>query len=140
MSYLLMLLNGFNFFAQQFTWEAVVNGRGLELTFVGMSVIFSGLLTLTLILTYLENIINLARKIMMFLSGKKKSTEVSATNLSADQKALTGEEAAAICSALALYHKMHMSDNREILTVKSELRMLSPWALSGKIHPTRKVM
>jgi Na+-transporting methylmalonyl-CoA/oxaloacetate decarboxylase gamma subunit len=140
MSYLLTILNSFGIFAQQFTWEAVVKGRGPELTFIGMSVIFSGLLILTIILTYLERIVTLFKKIPAMFSGKKENAGTFVANVSADQKNLTGEEAAAICSALALYHRMHMSDNREILTVKSDLKLLSPWALSGKIHPTRKVL
>jgi Na+-transporting methylmalonyl-CoA/oxaloacetate decarboxylase gamma subunit len=136
---LLMLSSSIFFPAQQYTWNAVVEGRGLELTFIGMLVVFTGLVILAVILNYLERIISGVKNLGNLLSGTNKESTCT-EDLRKTNANLTGEEAAAICSAIVLYHRLHMSDSRQVLTVRSELKQMSPWSLSGKIHPTRRVV
>lgn len=110
--------------------NAIHEGEGLKYTYLGMSVVFSGLLTLCLVLYLLGYIIGNKNKILS--SFKPKSEEKPD-----EKKPLTGEEATAISLAIILYHRMHMEDRRQKLTMRSELKMLSPWALSGKIRRTQ---
>jgi Na+-transporting methylmalonyl-CoA/oxaloacetate decarboxylase gamma subunit len=122
------------FFTALGGFKAVVDGGGLKLTLLGMMVVFSGLVVLTILFANLERMVNGARKLTQGLSapaGKEREEPEE------EKKQMTGEEAAAACLALALYHRMHMEERRHILTIKSEIKMLSPWALSGKIHKTK---
>lgn len=115
--------------------QAVVDGRGPALSVAGMLIVFIGLVVMMLVLAYLENAVNMIKN--MFKSRSASGIEEEGEEET--KEPLTGEEAAAICSALVLYHRMHMSERRQILTAESQLKQLSPWALSGKIHRTGKV-
>ncbi len=111
--------------------KAIKEGGGISLTIMGMAVVFTGLIVLTIVLYNLERVIHKLKKWHKHLSSSGE--EVQETE---EAPPLTGEEAAAISMAIILYHRMHMTERRERLTAQSELKKLSPWALSGKIHRT----
>ena len=113
-------------------WDAVAQGGGWKLTVLGMLVVFAGLVVLTLIFSHMERIIGFFKARIQSLKPILKDKKDEPVQ----EKQMTGEEAAAACLALALYQRMHMEERRQILTMKSELKLLSPWALSGKIHRT----
>lgn len=110
--------------------DAVHEGGGLKYTFLGMSVVFSGLLILCMVLYFLAYLLANRHKIFSRFTPKQEEK-------AEEKKPLTGEEATAISLAIILYHRMHMEDRRQKLTMRSELKMLSPWALSGKIRRTQ---
>jgi Na+-transporting methylmalonyl-CoA/oxaloacetate decarboxylase gamma subunit len=108
--------------------ENLVKGRGLELALIGMSVVFSGLVLLTISLFLME-------RIMKWHSGRttpSNGTDGKTSPLTKEDKVMTGEEAAAIFTAIILYHRLHMDEHRQRITFQQSVRPLSPWALSGK--------
>ncbi len=118
--------------------DAISKNHGDKLTLLGMVVVFSGLVILTLVLYSLPGVIKYIRNIHeSIFSPEKARKQTPDTN---EQPHITGEEAAAICTAILLYHRMHMADRRQKLTMRSELKMLSPWALAGKIQRTGRTL
>jgi len=111
--------------------EDIFGDLGINLALVGMMIVFLGLILLTLILYNFEPLINKSKSIIRDIleSGKKEEEREEKP-----AQRMTGEEAAAVSMAIILYHRMHMTEHRERLTAQSELKKLSPWSLSGKIH------
>lgn len=139
-----MFLNGSGFLAQaadavkKTGMQNVYDGQGFPLTLIGMTVVFCGLVILWGVLSYLETFENWGRKIMKFISdllkpGEKKSEETKEESGKKLRK-MTGEEAAAVSMAIILYHRLHMSEQRQRITFDSGIRLLSPWAISGKVQ------
>ena len=130
--------------------DNVIEGNGINLTILGMSVVFSGLLTMTIVLNLLEGSIQGMKKLIDSLSRTfaPKETQSKESGEREEQKAkispveskpaiMTGEEVVAICTALVLHHRMYLDTQKEILTWKGKGRLntLSPWTLEGRIHP-----
>ena len=119
-------------------FKAILEGGGDKLALMGMVVVFSGLVVLTLVLYGLPGFIRGSRNLIdsVFSPGKV----IQETTQNEEQPQMTGEEAAAISMAIILYHRMHMAERRQKLTMRSELKMLSPWALAGKIQRTGRTL
>lgn len=121
------------YFAAIGGWKAIIQGDGGRIALLGMMVVFSGLIILTLVLYNLERVVKFFKNLDLFKSKEPAGEKFESVS---DVSRMTGEEAAAICTAIILYHRMHMAERRQKLTMKQELKKLSPWALSGKIHRT----
>jgi len=121
--------------SQKWGFKNVIEGNGPTLSIIGMSVVFSGLIVLFLVLFYLERAIDIGRYIIKKISGLwKKDTGKEEIIRDKEGKRITGEEAAAICTALILYNRLHMDEQRQKITFGSAIKRLSPWALSGKVR------
>ncbi|MCD4783461.1 MAG: OadG family protein [Candidatus Eremiobacteraeota bacterium] len=115
--------------------QNIIDGQGPTLSIIGMSVVFSGLIVLFFVLFFLEKVINMGRRMLKKVSGLwRKDNGKEEIIRDKEGKRITGEEAAAICTALILYHRLHMDEQRQKITFGSTLRRLSPWALSGKVR------
>lgn len=113
--------------------------QGAVITVLGMSIVFSGLLLLFLVVYFMKDIVELANKMANSFLGRSSSKD-SAEGIK-DQKpvkSMTGEEAAAICMALILYQKLHMDEGQQRITFESPAEAVSPWALSGKVKHLQK--
>jgi len=115
----------------------IIEGKGIILSMIGMSVVFCGLLVLATMLFFLEFFVDagkkIAKRIRRILTPGVKSGQESGEE-EKSQKKMTGEEATAACMALILYHRLHMDEQRQKITFQSALTPLSPWALSGKVR------
>lgn len=144
MTWISIFLNGSGFIAEaadtakKMGMENVYEGQGFPLTIIGMSVVFSGLVVLWGVVSYLETLVDIGRKFFksiggMFKPGDKKTDEAKEEP---DKKArkITGEESAAVSMAIILYHRLHMSERRQRITFDSGIKLLSPWAISGKVQ------
>lgn len=110
----------------------IVTGEGPILSFVGMGVVFAGLVILTLFLYSLEKIVDYIKLPSATGHGASPGIEEGHPSKPAEQKKLTGEEAIAICTALVLYNRLHMDEYRQKLTIGPSKRPVSAWALSGR--------
>ena len=118
--------------------QNVIDGQGPILTIIGMSVVFSGLVVLWGVVSYLETLVDIGRKIFKSIAGIFKP-EDRKTNEAKEEpgrkiRKMTGEEAAAVSMAIILYHRLHMSERRQRITFESGVRPVSPWAISGKVQ------
>ena len=145
MNFTNLLISGAGFLAEaaetgkRFSFDNVIEGKGLTLTLIGMSVVFCGLLSLFVVLFFLESIVDIGKKFFtgisnLFKPAEEKEKIQEAEGNGKDTKKMTGEEAAAVCMALILYHRLHMSEQRHRITFETAMKPLSPWALSGKVH------
>lgn len=115
--------------------QNIIDGKGPTLSIIGMSVVFSGLIVLFIVLFSLEKVIDVGKRLLKKISGLWRKDSVKEEIIrDKEGKRITGEEAAAICTALILYHRLHMDEQRQKITFGSTLKQLSPWALSGKVR------
>ena len=113
--------------------------QGAVITVLGMSIVFSGLLLLFLVVYFMKDIVELAKKTANSFMGRSSSKEsAESTKDQKPVKSMTGEEAAAICMALILYQKLHMDEGQQRITFESPAEAVSPWALSGKVRHLQK--
>jgi len=125
--------------------EGIIEGNGINLTILGMSVVFSGLIVMALVLNFLEGAVKGVKKLFTSLSSslnkKEEEGEVKGSPSESEHSAsssMTAEEVVAICTALVLHHRMYLDTQKEILTWKGKGRLntLTPWTLEGRIHRT----
>jgi len=114
----------------EFNPEAVVKGDGVGMTIIGMGVVFSSLLILSIVFYNLTSILNL-RKIL----SKRKTKKTDEKN-EIEEKELTGEKNAAIGLAIHLTLSEIHDDESAVLTIKKIGRAYSPW--SSKIYGLRQ--
>ena len=102
-----------------------INEKALVITIVGYCTVF--MLLACMVILFIE-----AHRVQDFLLNrsrkKKTSTEME---VKSDQK-ITGDENAAICTALYLYFTELHDEERYVMTVKKVSRTYSPW--SSKIY------
>ena len=144
MTWISIFLNGSGFLAEaaettkKMGLQNIYDGQGLPLTIIGMSVVFCGLVVLWGVVSNLENLVDIGRKIFKSISGMlkpgDKKDEETKEESDKNVRKITGEEAAAVSMAVILYHRLHMSDRRQRITFDSGIKLLSPWAISGKVQ------
>ena len=104
--------------------------EGIVILAIGMGIVFLSLLLLFLVFQY---------AVPFIISGliKPKKNPLSAANMEKDVNAGSGEEMAAICTAIYVFlDEAHDTENAIITISKSE-KVYSPW--SSKIYATHNV-
>ncbi len=144
MTWISIFLNGSGFLAEaaettkKIGIDNIYEGQGFPLTIIGMSVVFCGLVVLWGVVSYLETLVDIGRKLFKSISGMmkpgEKITDEAKEEPDKKTRKMTGEEAAAVSMAVILYHRLHMSERRQRITFDSGIRLLSPWAISGKVQ------
>lgn len=103
--------------------------EGYIILITGLSIVFSGLLLLTLFFKFAMPVMLYIYKIIT-KGPDKKLEEISAI----ENDAFTGEIAAAISAAIHLYLNDQHDKENAVLTIKQAKKMYSPW--SSKIYGT----
>lgn len=110
-----------------FSWSNVIAGDGLSTALMGMTIVFAGLVTLSLYIALLPKLLNLLN------SGKKKAAFVSSVSATQGSRALSEEELAAVGYVVhAEQQRLIESDLR--VTIPSSGDARSAWALSSKMR------
>lgn len=92
----------------------------ISLAFVGMGIVFSGLLILSIAIFIFRKIVkNIERK-------PKKDLEKN------QNKSITKEEVVAISMALHIHFSKIFKDKEYILTLKKYTKNLTPWTIEGR--------
>jgi hypothetical protein len=102
-----------------------INEKALVITIVGYCTVF--LLLACMVILFIE-----AHHVQDFFLNRSRKKKASAEiEIKPDQK-ITGDENAAICTALYLYFTELHDEERYVMTVKKVSRTYSPW--SSKIY------
>lgn len=111
-----------------FNPAAVEKAEGVQMTIIGMGVVFCSLVLLFVVFSNLNGILSFRFK------RKKPETEKSEQGEAEKNKkpGLTGEVSAAIGTALYLYFMETHDEENTVLTIKRVSRTYSPW--SSKIY------
>lgn len=114
----------------KFAPSAVSKGDGWAMTIVGMGVVFSSLVLLYLMFSYVSTLINKKQK------SKPAETLQEVIPVKVTQEELTGEVNAAIAAALYFYSQELHDNENTVLTIEKVSRTYSPW--SSKIYGLRQ--
>lgn len=102
--------------------------EGYIILFTGLTIVFSGLLLLTVFFKYGLPLLLYAYKLIT-KRPDKKAKEIKMVN-----KEFTGEIAAAISVAIHMYLDEQHDKENAVLTIKQARKLYSPW--SSKIYGT----
>lgn len=101
---------------------------GLTIAVVGYVIVFSALVILFFVFSYLSKIINYNIRKKLRREGKYEHAKEKELHIS-------GEVGAAISMAIYLYHELH-DEESNVITIKKISRAYSPW--SSKIYGLRQ--
>ncbi len=104
--------------------------EGVVILAIGMGIVFLSLLLLYLVFEY--GIPNLIKHII-----KQKEVRVSTETEKSKDNFQSGEEMAAICSAIYVFLEETHDDENAIITISQSPKVYSPW--SSKIYVTHQV-
>jgi len=110
-----------------FSMPAVFS-QGVVIAIVGYCTVFSALVILYFVFTYLSKILNLEIRNRLRREGKEECAEVKDLQIS-------GDESAAISMAIYLFHELHDVESN-VITIKKIERVYSPW--SSKVYNFRR--
>ena len=104
--------------------------EGTIILLIGMGIVFLSLVLLFLVFQYL---------VPLFISKiiKRTKNPLTAANEERDVSSGSGEEMAAICTAVYMFLEEAHDDENAILTINLSPKMYSPW--SSKIYATHRV-
>ena len=105
-----------------------VFNQGVVIAIVGYFTVFSALVVLYVVFTYLSKILNLEVRNRLRREGKEECAAVKDLQIS-------GDESAAISMAIYLFHELHDVESN-VITIKKIERAYSPW--SSKIYSLRR--
>lgn len=102
--------------------------EGIIIAVVGYITVFMALVVLYMVFTYLSKTLNYRARIKLRREGRYKAAEEK-------QLFIPGDVAAAISTALYLYHELH-DEESNVITIKRVSKTYSPW--SSKIYTLRE--
>lgn len=100
---------------------------GITIAIVGYVIVFSALVVLYFVFTYLSKLINYNIRQKLLKTGKLKEEE--------KVERIPGDVSAAISLALYLHHQLH-DEESNIITIKRISKRYSPW--NSKIYGMRR--
>jgi len=101
--------------------------QAVEIAIIGYVIVFTALLLLYIIFTYLAKLLNWQNKLKLKKANKLKE-------LKDEDLAISGEVAAAISMAIYLCRDLHDKES-DVITIKKVSKAYSPW--SSKIYGMR---
>ncbi len=101
--------------------------RSVEIAIIGYVIVFTALLMLYIIFTYLAKLLNWQNKIKLQKANKLKE-------LKDEDLVISGEVTAAISMAIFLCRDLHDNES-DVITIKKVSKAYSPW--SSKIYGMR---
>ncbi len=104
--------------------------EGIIILLIGMSIVFLSLLSLFVVFQYLVPF--LIKSVI-----KRKKNPLTEGNKTRDEDSGSGEEMAAICSAVYMLLEEAHDEENAIITINQSAKVYSPW--SSKIYVTHKV-
>lgn len=110
----------------QIDWNLILQD-GLIITVVGYVIVFSSLVVLYFVFTYLA-------RVMAFFIRKRLERQGKPFKGKGNDMMVTGDVGAAIALALFLYTELH-DEESNIITIRRVSRTYSPW--SSKIYSMR---
>jgi hypothetical protein len=102
-----------------------INEKALVITIVGYCTVF-------LLLACMVILFNQAHHIQDYLLNRSRKKKTNTEVLNKPEQKITGDENAAICTALYLYFTELHDEEKYVMTVKKVSRTYSPW--SSKIY------
>lgn len=96
------------------------------LAIIGMSIVFSGLIVLLLIINLLKFVIF---KVQQIIQNRKESKQQWKSDQS---KKISNEVTVAIAMALNQHMKKYLDEQEYIITLKKYTKSMTPWALDGR--------
>jgi len=102
--------------------------EGIIIAVVGYVTVFMALVVLYMVFTYLSKTLNYRARLKLRREGRYKAAEEK-------QLFIPGDVAAAISTALYLYHELH-DEESNVITIKRVSKTYSPW--SSKIYSLRE--
>lgn len=102
--------------------------EGIIIAVVGYITVFLALVVLYMVFTYLSKTLNWRARIKLRREGSYSAAEEK-------QLFIPGDVAAAISTALYLYHELH-DEESNVITIKRVSKTYSPW--SSKIYSLRE--
>ena len=107
--------------------DNIMNNQGIEITIVGMVVVFCGLVFIALFLTVLP-------KILSLFEGKGEYVPEKFTSLQTAKNEVDPKIYAAIAYALHLNSVATSVYDRQIITIRRETPQGSLWSARGKLR------
>ena len=104
--------------------------EGIVILFIGMSIVFLSLLLLFVVFQYAVPFL-----IKSFI--KRKKDPLTIANKERDTKAGSGEEMAAVCTAVYMFLEETHDKENAIITISQSKKVYSPW--SSKIYVTHNL-
>ncbi len=114
---------------EQFSLSNVLENDGVLISVVGYIVVFVSLLSLAIIITYFQKVLQ--------SNQRKKLKSVGHHAADVDDLSISGEVSAAISTALFLHYEEKHDLENTVLTIKRVQRTYSPW--SSKLYGLREI-
>jgi Na+-transporting methylmalonyl-CoA/oxaloacetate decarboxylase gamma subunit len=110
-------------------WELILE-EGIVITVVGYVIVFSALVLLFFVFTWLAKLVNYQARQRLIRQGKSGLSHEKSLSIE-------GDVSAAIAMALYIYLELH-DDEPNILTIKRKEKIYSPW--SSRIYSMRRTI